>query len=137
MLAACELAARLQVDNVQFYSADRLRQKSCDTLFSCRTVHENVIWRALCEEPEPASLSVEEHTRRHSAYATELAAYIKPKGYFISVERYEEGNAYTGLLRAFERAGLCQIRGTHMQFSCKNGENTAVFQAMIFQKTGV
>ena len=137
VLAASELAVRLQVDNVQFYSADRLRQKSCDTLFSCRTVHENVIWRALCEEPEPASLSVEEHTRRHSAYATELAAYIKPKGYFISVERYEEGNAYAGLLRAFERAGLCQIRGTHMQFSCKNGENTAVFQAMIFQKTGV
>lgn len=137
VLAASELSARLQADNVQFYSADRLRQKSCDTLFSCRTVHENVIWRALCEEPEPASLSVEEHTRRHSAYATELAAYIKPKGYFISVERYEEGNAYAGLLRAFERAGLCQIRGTHMQFSCKNGENTAVFQAMIFQKTGV
>lgn len=134
--AAEELAARLEVHNAHFCSAGGLRQKCCDTLFSCRTVHENVQWRALCEEPEPMALPVEEHTRLHSAYAKELAARIKPEGYFISVERYEEDNAYAGLCCALERAGLCQIRGTHMQFSCKNGDNTAVFQASVFQKRG-
>lgn len=134
VLAAEELAARLEVHNVHFHSADGRQPKSCDTLFSCRTVHENVRWKALCEEPEPAALSVGELTKRHSAYAKELAARIKPEGYLVSVERYEEDNAYAGFCCALERAGLCQVRGTHMQFSCKNGDNTAVFQAMVFQK---
>lgn len=136
VLAAEELAARLEVHNVHFCSAGGLWQKCCDTLFSCRTVHENVQWRALCVEPKPAALPVEEHARLHGAYAKELAARIKPEGYLISVERYEEDNAYAGLCCALERAGLCQIKGTHMQFSCKNGDNTAVFQAGIFQKRG-
>lgn len=136
VLAAQELAARLEVHNVHFYSADGRQPKSCDTLFSCRTVHENVRWKALCEEPEPAALPAGELTKRHSAYAKELAARIKPEGYLVSVERYEENNAYAGLCCALERAGLCQVRGTHMQFSCKNGDNTAVFQAGIFQKRG-
>ena len=139
ILAAEELAARLAVHNVHFYAppyAGGLQQKCCDTLFSCRTVHENVQWRALCEEPDPMSLPVEEQTKRHSAYAKELAARIKPGWYLISVERYEEDNAYAGLCCALERAGLCPVRGTHMQFSCKNGDNTATFQAMVFQKTG-
>lgn len=134
VLAAEELAARLEVHNVHFCSAGGLWQKCCDTLFSCRTVHENVQWRALCVEPKPAALPVEELARRHSAYAKELAACINPKGYLISVERYEEDNAYAGLCCALEHAGLCQVRGTHMQFSCKNGDNTAVFQASVFQK---
>jgi len=136
VLAAEELAAHLEVHNVHFHSADGRQPKSCDTLFSCRTVHENVRWKALCEEPEPAALSVGELTKRHSAYAKELAERIKPEGYLVSVERYEEDNAYAGLCCALERAGLCQVRGTHMQFSCKNGDNTAAFQAGVFQKRG-
>ena len=45
ILAAEELAARLAVHNVHFYAppyAGGLQQKCCDTLFSSRTVHENV-----------------------------------------------------------------------------------------------
>lgn len=131
---AKELAERLQVNNVQFTSRKVSGQKQCDTLLSCRTVHENVVWKPLREEPEPAALSTEEHTRRHEAYAGELASLVTDGGYLVSVERYEDNNAYVGLLRALEHAGFCRLRGTHMQFSCKDGDKTAVFQAMVFQK---
>ena len=134
-LVAEELAERLQVDNVHFSSSEAQRQGKCDTLFSCRTVHENVVWRALSEESKLAALSIEDQIKRHSQYAKELSAMIKPQGYLVSVERYEEGNAYAGLVRALECFGLCQVKGTHMQFSCKNGDETATFQAMIFQKS--
>ena len=134
VLVAEELAAKLQADNVRFASLKMPWQRKCDTLFTCRTVHENVAWRALCEEAKAPVLSVEEQEKRHKQYAEILSALIKPKGYLVSVERYEEGDAYAGLVRALERSGVYQVKGTHMQFSCKNGDETATFQAMIFQK---
>ena len=77
---------------------------------------------------------MEELAKRHEAYAKELATLVRDKGYLVSVERYEDDNTYAGLIRALERAGFCQVKGTHVQFSCKNGDNMAVFQEMIFQK---
>lgn len=130
-----DLAGRLQISNVHFISQKVPGKGQCDTLFSCRTVHENVAWRALCEESKPAAVPAEEHARRHGAYAGELAALVRDNGYLVSVERYEDDSTYAGLIRALERAGFCPKRGTHMQFSCKDGDKTAVFQAMVFQKT--
>lgn len=129
-----ELAGRLRADNVSFVVGGVPGAGQCDTLFSCRTVHENVAWRALREEPKPALVPMEEHAKRHAAYAGALASMVRSGGHLLSVERYEDDSVYAGLIRALERAGLCQMRGTHMQFSCKNGDNTAAFQAMIFQK---
>ncbi len=63
-----------------------------------------------------------------------LAALVRDKGRLVSVERYADDNTYAGLVRALERAGFVPVRGTHMQFSCKNGDDMAAFQAMIFQK---
>ena len=130
-----ELAGRLQVNNVCFAALKAPWKRKCGTLFTCRTVHENVAWRALCEEAKASALSVEEQEKRHRQYAEKLSALIKPQGYLVSVERYEEDNAYAGLVRALEHSGVFQVKGTHMQFSCKNGDETAVFQAMIFQKS--
>lgn len=130
-----ELAERLQVDNVQFTVPAVPQQKKCDTLFSCRTVHENVAWRSLLKESKATALSVGEQTKKHEKYAKELSALVKSQGYLVSVERYEDDSAYAGMLRALECSGFCQVRGTHMQFSCKNGDETAAFQTMIFQKT--
>lgn len=131
---ARELAGRLSVGNVHFVDPGTSLQKKCDTLFSCRTVHENVPWRPLREEAGTAALSAKEQIKRHGKYAKELAALIKPQGCLISVERYEDDSAYAGLAGALERAGFCQVKGTHMQFSCKNGDETAVFQAMVYRK---
>ena len=128
------LACRLQVDNVHFTSQEVQGRGQCDTLFSCRTVHENVAWKALCEEPKPAVLPVEEHAKRHQVYAGKLASMVRTMGHLVSVERYEDDSVYAGLLRALEHEGFCQVRGTHMQFSCKNGDGTATFQAMVFRK---
>ena len=131
---ARELAEKLQVNNVHFTSQKVPGQKQCDTLFSCRTVHENVAWRALCEEQQPSAVPTKEHAKRHEMYARELAALVKGKGYLVSVERYEDDSVYAGLICALERARFCQVRGTHMQFSCRDGDKTSVFQAMVFQK---
>ena len=114
--------------------AGALGQGKCDTLFSCRTAHENVAWRALCEEAGMPSPSPEEQVRLHGQYAKELSALVRPGGHLVSVERYEEDGAYAGLVRALELAGFCQVKGTHMQFSCRNGDGTATFQAMVLQK---
>lgn len=130
-----KLAECIHVTNVCFAASDIPHQKQCDTLFSCRTVHENVAWRALCEESRKPALSVDQQADQHFPYAKKLAGLLKPKGYLVSIERYEDDDAYAGLLRALGRAGLCQVRGTSMQFSCKNGDKTAAFQAVIVQRT--
>ena len=137
MSVAEELAERLSADNVHFSKPDALQQGKCDTLFSSRTVHENVAWRALCEELKMPALSMEDQIRRHRQYAKELSVLVKPQGYLVSVERYEDDGAYAGLVRALECEGFSQVKGTHMQFSCKNGDGMAAFQAKIFQKTPI
>lgn len=133
--AAEELARRLGVDHVRFAVLEAKERKKYDTLFSCRTAHENVAQRPLIEESKLAPLSAREQTERHEAYAKTLSAYVAPQGYLVSVERYEDDDAYAGLVRALSHAGFRQVKGTHMQFSCKNGDETAVFQAAVFQKT--
>lgn len=133
---AGELAGKLSLGNVCFTDSTALAHRKCDTLFSSRTVHENVVWSAISDIHKKEALSVEWQERQHRKYAQELSALVKPQGYLVSVERYYDDIAYTGLLHALEQAGIVQVRGTHMQFSCKNGDETGVFQAMIFQKTG-
>ena len=59
-----ELAGRLRTDNVRFASPQTLNQKKYDTVFSCRTVHENARWRPLIEEMKAARLSMEEQSKR-------------------------------------------------------------------------
>lgn len=131
---ANKLSQNLQINNTNFVTPEESLQEKYDTLFSCRTVHENVAWKALCKEPKPALLPIGELTKRHKKYAAKLAALIKTGGYLISIERYEDDNTYAGLVSALNCAGFSQVRGSHMQFSCKNGDGTAAFQAMIFQK---
>ena len=128
-----ELAGSLSAENVHFACAKAAGQRMYDTLFSCRTVHENVVWRPLIEESKATPLSTEEQTKRHEEYAKTLSAFVKPQGYLISVERYEDDSAYAGFLCALTGAGLCTVKGTRMQFSCKNGDEMAAFQASIFQ----
>lgn len=134
VLVAEELAGKLQAGNVCFAVPGTLPQKRCDMLFSCRTAHENVMWRALREEADRPALSAAEQAKRHEGYAKKLSALVKHKGYLVSVERYGDDDAYAGLVHALEHSGFCQVKGTHMQFSCRNGDGMAVFQAIIMQK---
>lgn len=129
---ARELAERLGVKNICFDNLEVPRRRQCDTLFSCRTVQENVAWRPLCEAD---ALTVDGYVKLHEAYARRLSSLVKVGGHLVSVERYEDDDAYAGLCRALESAGFCRIRGTHVQFSCKNGDGTATFQAIVFEKT--
>lgn len=131
---AKELAQKLQVKNIAFTYAETPRQKQCATLFSCRTAHENATWKALFEEPEISAVPIAEYAVRHEAYADRLSALTAQGGYLVSIERYEDDNAYAGLRTALEHAGFCPVRGTHTQFSCKDGDKTGTFQAMVFQK---
>lgn len=135
IFVAKELAEKLQIGNTHFVDSKTPLPQKYDTLFSCRTVHENIAWKALCKEPKPAVLSIEEHAKRHNKYAMQLSELVKTGGYLVSIERYEDDNVYAGLLCAINHTGFCQIRGTHIQFSCKNGDGTAAFQAMVFQKS--
>ena len=144
------LAEELGLRNVRFMRTDENRCRmegitngrfcngggTCGTLFSCRTAHENVAWRPLCEENAAAALTAEEQEQRHRQYAGTLSALLKPQGYLVSVERYEDDSAYAGLIRALERQGLWRVKGTHTQFSCKCGDGMGTFQTGIFHKTG-
>ncbi len=80
--------------------------------------------------------SEKEQIKRHRKYARELAALVKPQGHLVSVERFEDDSAYAGLVCALERAGFCPVKGTDIQFSCKNGDETAAFRAMVYERTG-
>lgn len=134
--AAEELAGRLQTVNVRFVCPQASEQKKYDTLLSCRTVHENVMWKPLIEEMGTAPLPVNGQAKRYEGYVKELSAFVKPQGYLVSIERCEDDGVYAGLAQALSGLGFCQVKGTWMQFFCKNGDETAAFQAMIFQKTG-
>ncbi len=111
-----ELAGSLSAENVHFACAKESGGRTYDTLFSCRTVHENVVWRPLIEESKATPLSTEEQTKRHEEYAKTLSAFVKPQGYLISVERYEDDIAYAGFLCALTGAGLCTVKGTRMRW---------------------
>ena len=128
-----ELAKKLQIGNVRFDHPKAPGKRKCDTLFTCRTVHENVVPRPLCEEAKGNMLSAGEQTRRYEAYAEELSAFVRPGGYLISIERYEGGPAGAGLAGALRQLGFCLVKETQMQFSCKNGDETASFQTGIFK----
>lgn len=134
--AAEELAGKLQAGNVRFACLQAPVQKKYDTLFSCRTVHENVAWRPLIEENGRAAMSIEGQEKRHEGYVRELSSYVKPQGHLVTIELYGDDEAYAGFLRALAGAGFCQVKGTYLQFSCKNGDETASFQGMVFQKRG-
>lgn len=131
---AKELAEKLQLKNVHFTGPGELLRRKCDVLFSSRTAHENVAWTPLDKIHRKPVLSAEEQEKRHRKYAQELSALVKSQGFLISVERYDDDSAYAGLTYALERLGFAQVKETHMQFSCKNGDETATFQATIFQK---
>lgn len=134
LLTAGKLAERLQLKNALFQKPRILQGNVYDAVFSCRTVHENVAWRPLCENMGRPALPLDELTKRHQNYACELAGLIKPEGYLLSIERYEDDDAYAAFIRALGRAGLRQKSGAHIGFSCKNGDETGVFQANVFQK---
>lgn len=127
-----EVQAAGQAHDAHYASADDMGK--CDTLFSCRTAHENVPWRPLRESAGLAPLSIEGQARLHEGYAKELASLVRLKGHLISIERYEEDGAYAGFLMALERAGFAREKGTHVRFSCKNGDEMGAFQAMVFQR---
>ncbi len=128
-----ELAKKLQIGNVRFDRPKAPGKRKCGTLFTCRTVHENIVPRPLCEEAKGNMPSAGEQTRRYEAYAEELSAFVRPGGYLISIERYEGGPAGAGLAGALRQLGFCPVKETQMQFSCKNGDETASFQTGIFK----
>ncbi|MCD7956227.1 MAG: class I SAM-dependent methyltransferase [Lachnospiraceae bacterium] len=126
------------------------KQEPFQILLSCRTIHENVAWPPLAakqsqkscpenEENETSQhqLSLAELTALHRPYAQVLANLVNPGGYLISVERYEADSSYDGLLHALEEAGFSREKGTHEQFSCKNGDETATFQAIILKRVNL
>lgn len=123
------------------------KQEPFQTLLSCRTIHENVAWPPLAakqskkgspenkeNETGQRQLSLTELTALHRPYARVLANLVKPGGYLISVERYEADASYDGLLHALEEAGFSREKGTHEQFSCKNGDEAATFQALVLKR---
>ncbi|MCD7746426.1 MAG: methyltransferase [Lachnospiraceae bacterium] len=132
---ARDISVGMNLTNISFISPEAMRGKNCDTLFSCRTFHENVPWKPLCETKKQENLSLEELSDLHKGFVRKLSGLMRPKGYLISIERYEDDIAYAGMVQALERAGLSRVRGTHQQFSCKNGDEMATFQANVFAQT--
>ncbi|MCD8015181.1 MAG: methyltransferase [Lachnospiraceae bacterium] len=131
---AREISERMKPENISFRLPDALRGNCCDTLVSCRTFHENVRWKPLCETKNGESPSLKELTALHTDFAMQLSGLVRPDGYLVSIERYEDDSAYAGMIQALEGAGFLRVRGTHQQFSCKNGDEMATFQANVFAR---
>ncbi|MCD8104376.1 MAG: methyltransferase domain-containing protein [Lachnospiraceae bacterium] len=148
------LKERHSIHNAAFYQQDIAdmdmagqKQKQFQALLSCRTVHENVAWPPLAAKQSKKSnpenetglrqLSPARLTALHGPYAQALANLINPGGYLISVERYEADDSYNGLLQALEKAGFSREKGTHERFSCKNGDEAATFQAIVFKRSSL
>ncbi len=131
---AREISGRMKLENISFRLPDALRGNCCDTLVSCRTFHENVRWKPLCETKNREPSSLKDFTDLHADYAMQLSGLVRSDGYLVSIERYEDDRAYAGMIHSLEGAGFLRVRGTHQQFSCKNGDEMATFQANVFAR---
>ena len=129
------MADKMGIRNVSFRRADVLKLTGrYDTVFSSRTMHENVKNGSL-----DMSYSLIELSRGHKQlikpYSDVLAKLVSDDGYLISAERCNIDPMFYGWLLALQENGYNLIEETYSQFKVKELNKDAIFQAGVFCKS--
>lgn len=134
---ARELAAGLNVDNVDFLQTDvcDLKGEPFDAIISVRAMHEN--YNLKSREDHMLLLDVQggQFSEALADYAAALARNLAPNGKLLSIERCGQNPALYGWLLALNDQG---IEGeSHWELSCQEVGEESIFQILTFKKTGV
>lgn len=127
---AKQLAEKFNIKNVTFLVQDiKEVTDSFDTVFSCRTMHENY---SCIEDP---FLMLNDYAALFRAstspYAQALRTAVAPNGNLISIERCERNPLFLGWLYALMDNGLYLLADTHEELECNEVGDKNYFQAIV------
>lgn len=136
LLWRVQLAEKLQLTNITFQHSDiaDLGDTVYDTVFSMRTVHENVAtkrYSALLFIAVRAGTDVWQHHRR---LFCRLAAKVKEGGTLVSIERGERNPMFLGWLLNLHENKLAIQRDSYTELLCTTVGKPAVLQALVAGK---
>lgn len=105
---ARQLAETLQLHNISFVHADlaALGEQTYDTVFSMRTVHENVANRDIQPSFAPLLEQAQLYGNTVADYGQQLAGKVKAGGTLVSIERGEKNPMFLGWLFDLHENGL-------------------------------
>lgn len=130
--AARQLAAQLGVHNVTFLASDvcQLQGQQYDTVFSARTIHENISTREIQPAYELLLDQAILYGNTVADYAEQLVSLLKPGGHLVTIEKGEKNPMYLGWLLNLHQCGLVLERDTYRELGCKILGQPACFQAI-------
>lgn len=133
---ARQLAERLQLTNITFQHSELadLGDTVYDTVFSMRTVHENVSTK----EIQPSFSFLLEQAQLYgntiADYTAQLTKKVKPGGTLISIERGERNPMFLGYLFDLHENDMVIQREYYAELHCTAVGQPAVLQALVARK---
>lgn len=130
---AKQLAEKFNVKNITFLVQDINEVAGVyDTVFSCRTMHENYS----CQENP--YLMLEEYAalfeQSLNNYAASLSKALGKNGTLITIERTEKNPLFLGWLFALSNNGLSIVSSSYEELKCSEVNEQSLFQAFIANK---
>ncbi len=132
--AAIDIARRFAqkqgVNNITFLACELNGiEKTFDTIFSMRTMHENYI----ADEDAVNDLGEQAEIFKESLseYASALSNALTDNGRLISVERIGRNALLLGWMEALDAAGLAFDLSCYEELECLEAGNESVFQAFV------
>ena len=129
---ARQLAETLQLHNISFVHADlaALGEQTYDTVFSMRTVHENVTNRDIQPSFAPLLEQAQLYGNAVADYGQQLAGKVKADGTLVSIERGEKNPMFLGWLFDLHENGLALHWQRYAELCCTAVGKQAVLQAV-------
>ena len=132
---AQKLSEKLNVKNVVFKRTDVAKVDGVfDTVFSSRTMHENVGSTSLDMSRDLQQIC-DTHKELASAYSRELTRLVAFGGFLVSCERCEIDPAFAGWMLALNEREYSLINDSYSQLKAQEVDRLSSFQAGIYQKS--
>lgn len=135
---AQQLADRMGVTNVTFRQCDvmDLEEQQFDTVFSLRTMHENIINRTIRPSFQFLLDQAVMYGNTVSDYADALMGHVRQGGNFVSIERGEVNPMFLGWLLNIRANGMTVEEARYEELHCTVLGNPDIFQAVTAVRTG-
>ena len=135
---AKELAEKMGVTNVTFQCSDvmELEARQFDTVFSLRTMHENIADRTIRPSFQFLLDQAVMYGNTVSDYADALMGHVRQGGSFVSIERGEVNPMFLGWLLNIRANGMQLEDSRYEELHCSVLGNPDIFQAVAAIKTG-
>ncbi len=128
-------AEKFGLTNIDFMCVDAidLEDKSFDTVFSMRTMHENGDFN---KEDFSNELMVQADifTNEIQSYADALSSLLKDNGYLVSIERLNRNALFLAWIQSLTNSGLKIHLDSFIELQCLELGDPSTFEALVFSK---